>query len=148
MQDRDVEVDDQAHSFFGQLQVGQELGLVDAEQSFHSFQFHYYFIGDNQINSIFSARLQPLVEDGQFYLCQEWNVSKPKLLTHTFFVNRFKKSRSKLSMHLDGRTNNALRQRLTKKPNISPCLRVSVVGVHSPPMATLTPVFFANPVSA
>jgi len=117
---------------------------VNAEQSFHGFQFYNDLIGNDQINPIFSASFQPFVDDRQFYLSQERNIPKSKALTHTFFINRLKQSRPKVSMHLNCRTNNALGQRLAEKPNIPPCLRVSVVGVHGSAIGMRTPVFAAN----
>ncbi len=47
-------------------------------------------------------------------------------------------------MYLNRRPNDALGERLTKKPNISPCPRVSVVGVHRSAIGIRTPVFAAN----
>ncbi len=87
MQNRNIEVDHQAHSLPGQLQVSQELGFVNAQHSFHRFQFYNDLIGYDQINSIFSASFQSFVDDRQFYLSQERNISKSKFLTPTFFIN-------------------------------------------------------------
>ena len=49
MQDRYVEVDDESHTRTRQLQVGQQLRFVDAQQSFYRFQFDQDLIGDDQI---------------------------------------------------------------------------------------------------
>ena len=123
MQDRHVEVDDQSHALPRQLQVGQQLRFVDAQQSFYRFQFDYDLIGDDQIDAIGPACFSPLVYNGQLHLRQEGNASQPKLMTHTFFINRLQEARTKLLMDLNGSTNDAFGQRLRKKPDVPPCLR-------------------------
>jgi hypothetical protein len=105
VQNRNVEVDHQAHSLPGQLQVGQELGLVNAQHSFHSFQFYndlIIYIYD-QINSIFSAGLQSLVDDWQFYLSRERNILEVEV-PHTYILHKLTQAvPAQVLMHLNGR---------------------------------------------
>jgi hypothetical protein len=51
---------------------------------------------------------------------------------------------AELTVNLDRSANNRLGQRLRQKPGRTPCLRVSVVGVHLSGIGTFTPLFFAN----
>lgn len=48
----DVEIEEKPQRLVGEAEVGQELGLVNWQESVHAFQFDYNQVFDQEIKSV------------------------------------------------------------------------------------------------
>jgi hypothetical protein len=78
---------------------------MDWEDPFDGLQLNDDFVTNDQIYFVSAIKLQTLIRDGKIDLALEGYAPKMKFVAQTLFVSRFQQSKSKLTMHLDRRTN-------------------------------------------
>src|SRR5205823_3472838 len=85
---------------------------------------------DEEIELVAALQLQALVHHGKIHLAPEHDSPRPELVLETLLISRFKQSRSKSPVNLDGRPYDRLRQlplQQHQSPplflSVSPCLR-------------------------
>ena len=86
-QERDIEVDQQADPFVGQLEVGQKLSLVNRQQFLHGFQFQNDFVLHKEIDLVTAVQLQALVLDGKVDLPLKAQPPKPEFMAKALLVS-------------------------------------------------------------
>jgi hypothetical protein len=111
-QERDIEVDQQADPFVGQLEVGQKLSLVNRQQFLHGFQFQSDFVLHEDIDLVTAVQLQAFVLDGKVDLPLEVQLPKSKLVAEAFLISRFQKTWAEEAMDFNGGTKNRTRPRI------------------------------------
>jgi len=129
-QDWDIEVDQQADPFVGQLKVGQKLGLVNRQQFLNGFQFQDDFVLHDQIDLVTTIRFQTFVVDRQDHLPLKAHLPKAKLVAKAFFVSRFQETGAEVAMDLKRCPENKARPRV-------PRLVSRFVGLYVNRMETL-----------
>jgi hypothetical protein len=87
--------------------MGEELSLVDWEDSFDCLQLDNHFVAHDQIHLISAVEWQAFVEPGTCRL------NDNPLTAKTFFVSRFKKAGPEVAMDLDGCCNDWARSGIT-----------------------------------
>ncbi len=69
----DVEIDEKALPNIGQLHVGKQLRLVDAEQALHTFEFEDDLVLYQDIDAVSAVQQEALVADRKRVLQKERN---------------------------------------------------------------------------
>jgi len=90
---------------------------MHAQKSLDRFQFHYDFIGHDQVEAILSSCFVALINDRKFYLSNEGEMAQTKLVAHTLFIDRFQETWAKLLMNFDGGAYDLFGQGFGKKFN-------------------------------
>ena len=85
-----VEVQQQPDTNPAQLQIGQQLGLVDWQDSLHRFDFHENFLLDTQIYAVRGIDLESVVSDRQRDLGLDAETGLLKIVGKTTMVRTFK----------------------------------------------------------
>jgi hypothetical protein len=68
LDDRDVEVDEQADGLTGQLEIGQQLRGMNRKQFRYLFQLDYHGTFHDQIDSKSTIKVNAFIADGQLHL--------------------------------------------------------------------------------
>lgn len=79
---------------------------------FNSFEFDNYRIFDDEIDSVRLRYFYPLVFNGQGFLSFNGQAKLLKFYSQAGLIDRFKQTWPKVAMHLYGRSNNSVGQRI------------------------------------
>ncbi len=107
---RHIEIDQQANSQAGGLEVRQHLGGINRRCFLGGFDFDHYRVLNHQIHSVCRLQLDPLVLDRQMRLPLESHAQLAQLIAETLLVRRLEKPRPQMAVHLNRRTNNLVGQ--------------------------------------
>ena len=91
-------------------QVGANFGKVDAVDGLGGFEFDYHLVFDKQIK-LMVARLEVLIENLDRMLATDLQSTSRQLVAQGLLINRLDESRPQRSVHLDGASDDAFRQR-------------------------------------
>jgi len=108
LQDRNVEVDQQARFPTAQLQVCEQLGFMDGLNGCTGLYLNHHGAGDEEIEAVSAVELCSLLLHRQRTLPLEWNPPQPQFPAQTFLVGRLEQPRSQFPMHVDGAANDLL----------------------------------------
>ena len=92
-QDRDIEIDQQAHCFASKPHVCQQLSFVNWKNLFDSLQFHEDFILNQQIELISAIQGNTFVNQGQMHLPLKTKPPQVQFVTERFFIGGLKQAR-------------------------------------------------------
>jgi len=103
-----IEIYKQSCLYSRQPEVCEELGFMDRQKLFHAFQFEEYVVVYNHIQTIATVKFFVLVDNGKRLLTGIADSSDFKFVTKTFFICRFKQTRSKVTVNFQSCRNNLM----------------------------------------
>jgi hypothetical protein len=98
-----VEVEQQSDGKTKNSHVGEELRLVDTDQSFHALDLHDNTTFNYEVGLVFSNEMS-FVENRDTNMSRKGQTGFRQFDTECSFVGRFEKARPELSMDLDAAT--------------------------------------------
>ena len=106
-----IEVEKQAGAMTAHAEVGQELGLVDGQDTVDRLDLNHQLTIDKKIEAICGFQLHALVDNGQLDLPLEDNPRLKQFMAKAIFVDTFQKAGAQMSVHLDRTADDALGER-------------------------------------
>src|SRR5205823_4803643 len=110
LEDRRVEVKQEASVYAAQSHIRQDLRLMDRHQSLNGFQLQDESAFDDDIDPIPAIQPHRFVDHRQGYLTFKVYPSPTQLKTEAFLVRGLQQSGTKMAVNLDGEANNLVRQ--------------------------------------
>jgi len=92
-----------------QTEISEHLGLVDWHEALDRLHLDDEFLLDKNVQTIAALQFYVLVNHRQRHLPRVADVVLTKLETQTFFICRFKETRTELAMNIDRETNHTIR---------------------------------------
>ena len=107
-----MEVDQQAYPFARETKTRKQLCIVAWSQLVYCFDLYHYRVFYHQVESVSAVQLDVSVDHRPGFLLFESNATLSKFVCQADLVRRLQKTRSQPSMHLDGRSDDAARNRI------------------------------------
>ena len=146
----DVEVEEEPEVDARELEVGQDLRFVDGGELANSLDFDEDHALDQQVDPIARIDEQFTVPDRELLLTLDGQPTTPEFVLETRFIGRLQESGSQGRMHMECRTQNALRELVQGglvppvACSANPCFSAVESGPIAPPR---TPGHYPPPIS-
>jgi hypothetical protein len=111
-EDGNVEVDEQPPLNPGKFEVGQELGFVDRRESFNGLELNHQGSWKQDVEPVAALQMNVFVANGQRMLTHMRNPGMPQFIGQTFLVGGLQQAGSQLPVHLNGKSNDLMRERV------------------------------------
>lgn len=96
-----IEIDEKTLPDASQFHVGEQLGFVDAKQTFHALKFQKNLMVNQHIDAVTTIQPKTFVFDRQGMLCQKGNALELEFVGEALLVGRFQQPRPQIAVHFN-----------------------------------------------